>query len=347
MPTIEDVAKKAGVSRSTVSLVINHSPLVKEKTRQLVEQAIAEIHYVPNSNARGLSARVTGNLGVVFMQDYLPTDTQISYDNDQHIGLCSYNIFNGIMAGLIGTAYGVITEKFCSIADPGALPRMVQEKRVDGLFVVGHPYSDHFIRNLRQTGLPFIMVGVGSVVEGIDSVYADPFAGTVLAVEELIRTGHRKICLLNCSNRLATHDRRLSAYRQTLEKAGMPFLPQWNIQAERNNGACSRAAFEAFWVAGNRPDGMVAANGQSATGVMTYLYEIGVKVPEDLSIIAYEDSSICGYAAPSLTGVNIRKEEIGCEAAHCLLKRLREPSRPAEHFSPAPYLVPRASVANR
>ena len=347
MPTIEDVAKKAGVSRSTVSLVINHSPLVKEKTRQLVEQVIAEIHYVPNSNARGLSARVTGNLGVVFMQDYLPTDTQISYDNDQHIGLCSFNIFNGIMAGLTGTDYGVITEKFCSIADPDALPRMVREKRVDGLFVVGHPYSDRFIHNLKQTGLPFIMVGVGSVVEGIDSVYADPFPGTVLAVEELIRTGHRNICLLNCSNRLATHDLRLNAYKQTLEKAGLPFRPNWNIQAERNNGACSRTAFEAFWAAGNRPDSMVAANGQSATGVMTYLYQIGVKVPEDLSIIAYEDSSICGYAAPPLTSVNIRKEEIGCEAAHCLLKRLREPGRPAEHYSLPPYLVHRASIHKR
>lgn len=347
MATIEDVAKRAGVSRSTVSLVINHSPLVKDKTRQLVEKVIAEINYVPNSNARGLSARVTGNLGVVFMQDYLPTDMQISYDNDQHVGLCSYNLFSGIMTGLMGTDYGVITEKFCSVSTPDELPRMVREKRVDGLFVVGHPYSDRFIENLRQTGLPFVMVGVGSVVEGIDSVYADPGVGTALAVKEMIRTGHRKICLLNCSNRLATHDLRLNAYRQELEKAGLPFLADWNIQAERNNGACARTAFKAFWEAGNRPDAMVSANGQSATGVMTYLYDIGVNVPRDLSIIAYEDSSICGYAAPPLTGVNIRKEEIGCEAAHCLLKRIRDPRREIEHFMLPPYLVHRSSVQNR
>lgn len=71
MATINDVAKRAGVSRSTVSLVINKSPLVKEKTRLLVESVIAEMNYVPNSNARGLSARVTNNIGVIFMQDYL------------------------------------------------------------------------------------------------------------------------------------------------------------------------------------------------------------------------------------------------------------------------------------
>ena len=144
MPTIMDVARKAGVSRSTVSLVINKSPLVKAATRELVEQVIREINYVPNSNARGLSARTTNNLGVVFMQDYMPS-TQISYNNDQHIGICSFNISNGIMAGLAGTDYGVITERFCSIAAPDELPRMIREKRVDGLFVVGLPYSEQFI----------------------------------------------------------------------------------------------------------------------------------------------------------------------------------------------------------
>ena len=92
MPTINDVAKRAGVSRSTVSLVLNHSKLVKEDTRRLVEQVIHEINYVPNSNARGLSARVTNNLGVIFMKDYLHNSTQVSYDSDQHIGLCSFNI---------------------------------------------------------------------------------------------------------------------------------------------------------------------------------------------------------------------------------------------------------------
>ena len=149
MPTIEDVARRAGVSRSTVSLVINHSPKVKAETRELVEKVISEINYVPNSNARGLSARVTNNLGVVFMQDYLP-GTQISYDNDQHIGLCSFNISNGIMAGLAGTDYGVITERFCSIAAPDELPRMIREKRVDGVFVVGLPFSEQFLPNLQH-----------------------------------------------------------------------------------------------------------------------------------------------------------------------------------------------------
>ena len=127
MATIGDVARKAGVSRSTVSLVLNKSPLVKESTRRQVLAAMEELEYVPNVNARGLSARATGNLGLAFMQDYLPGDAHISYDSDQHVGLCSLNISNGIMDGLTGTDYGVVTERFCSIAQPDALPRMVRE----------------------------------------------------------------------------------------------------------------------------------------------------------------------------------------------------------------------------
>ena len=346
MPTIEDVARRAGVSRSTVSLVINHSPKVKAETRELVEKVISEINYVPNSNARGLSARVTNNLGVVFMQDYLP-GTQISYDNDQHIGLCSFNISNGIMAGLAGTDYGVITERFCSIAAPDELPRMIREKRVDGVFVVGLPFSEQFLPNLQATGIPFVIVGVGSFAEGFDSVYADPGEGTELAVQELVDTGHRNICMMNCSSFLQSHRWRRDGYRRALEKNGIEYRADWNISAEHNNGFSAYQAFKAFWEAGYRPDAVVSANGQTASGVMRYLYEQGVRIPDDLSVIAYEDSSVCGYATPAMTAVNIRKEELGSLAAQKLIERIRNPEIQPEILSLPPYLVRRGSVRNR
>lgn len=347
MATIEDVAKRAGVSRSTVSLVLNKSPLVKEATRLMVEEVIAQMNYVPNSNARGLSGRVTNNLGVIFMQDYLPDTTQISYDNDQHVGLCSFNISNGIMAGLMGTDYGVITERFCSVAAPNRLPRVIREKRVDGVFIVGQPYSKQFIDNMRKTGLPFVVVGVGSYEENVDSVYADPEEGTALAVKELLECGHRKICLLNCSPQLRSHAARQRGYLKTLEAFGIKYEEAWNIKVNSNHGACSYEAFKMFWESGFRPDAIVTANGQGASGAMAYLYEKGIKVPDDISIIAYEDSSICGYATPALTGVNIRKEELGYGAAKCLIARIQNPKKEVEQKTLSPYLVRRNSVINR
>lgn len=347
MPTIEDVAKRAGVSRSTVSLVLNKSPLVKEATRIMVEEVIAEMNYVPNSNARGLSGRVTNNLGVIFMQDYLPNSTQVSYDNDQHIGLCSFNISNGIMAGLIGTDYGVITERFCSVAEPDQLPRVIREKRVDGVFIVGMPYSDRFIANMKKTGLPFVLVGVGSFEKDVDSFYADPEEGTELAVRELLETGHRKICLMNCSTELRSHGWRTRGYRSALEEYGIPYKEEWNLNGRSNNGVSAYNAFKEFWEAGNRPDAVVTANGQSASGIMTYLYQNGIKVPDDISIISYEDSSICGYATPALTSVNIRKEELGYQAAQSLIMRIQNRKKEVELSTLSPYLVRRQSVKAR
>ena len=348
MVSIREVAKKAGVSRSTVSLVLNKSPLVKEETRCLVEQVIAEMNYVPNSNARGLSARVTHNIGVIFMQDYLPgAPGKVSYDNDQHVGLCSFNISNGIMAGLQGTLYGVITERFCSIAEPEELPRVIREKRVDGAIIVGVPYSDQFVDNMKKTGLPFVITGVGSWEQTVDSVYADPGEGTEMAVRALLETGHRRICLLNCAPMLNTHEPRRQGYLRAMEWAGLEPMEGWNIYGERNNGKDAREAFRQFWEQGNRPDAVVTANGQSAMGIMSYLYELGVRIPEEISIISYEDSSICGYAAPALTSVNIRKEELGQLAAECLLARIRDPQKAIECKTVQPYMVERHSVKKR
>lgn len=348
MATINDVAKKAGVSRSTVSLVINKSPLVKKETRELVERVIAEMNYVPNNNARGLSARVTNNIGVVFMQDYLlGVPGKVSYDNDQHIGLFSFNISNGIMAGLQDTLYGVVTERFCSVAEPDELPRAVREKRVDGAIIVGTPYSAQFVDNMKKTGMPFVVAGIGSWEDTVDSIYADPGEGTEMAVRELLATGHKRICLLNCAPRLRSHQLRRQGFLRAMSKAGITPMDGWNILSDRNNGKSAREAFQEFWEAGNRPDGIVTANGQSATGIMSYLYEIGVRIPEDVSIISYEDSSLCGYAAPALTSVNVRKEELGQAAAKCLIERIQNPEKELETMVIQPYMVYRDSVKQR
>lgn len=347
LATIDDVAKRAGVSRSTVSLVINRSPKVKESTRLLVENVITQMNYHPNSNARGLSARVTNNLAVIIMQDYLPGTTRISYDNDQHVGLCSFNISNGIQAGLIGTDYGIITERFCSVADPDALPRVILEKRVDGAFVVGIPYSEQFVANMKKTGIPFVMVGVGSFEEGVDSIYADPEEGTELAVRELLRTGHKHIALMNCPRHLRSHEERLNGCLRAMNGSDCKFDKKWNLSSQTNSGQGAYEAFKAFWEAGGRPDAVACANGQSATGVLAYLYEKGVRVPEQVSVIAYEDSSLCGYAAPALTSVNIRKEDLGYRAAQCLIARIQNPDKRVEINSVRPYLVWRDSIKER
>ncbi len=100
-----------------------------------------------------------------------------------------------------------------------------------------------------------------------------------------------------------------------MESHGIEIKQGWSVSVPGNYGKSAYIAFRHFWENGNRPDAVVTANGQMAAEIMRYLYEQGVRVPDDISIIAYEDSSICGYATPPLTSVNIRKEELGKRAA--------------------------------
>jgi len=344
MATIIDVAREAHVSHSTVSLVLNNSPLVKKETREHVLQVIDRLHYVPNDSARSLSRRITNSLGIIIMAEESP---HTSYDFDQHTGLCSYNISTGIMDGLSDSDYGLITEHFCSINDPDALPKAVLNRRVDGAFIVGSPYSPELFGHLKKIGIPIVAVGVNSFVEGLDSVFADPGEGARLGIEYLLEKGHKKICYINSPRTFHSHDVREQAIRKMEEEGKLKLDAGWMISCEYNHGASSYEAFRTFFDAGNRPDGIVAANGQLALGAMRYLYEQGVRIPDEVSIVAYEDSSLSGYAIPPLTTVNIQKEKMGTEAARCLLERIRNPKKPVEKIVIPSYMVIRDSVKDR
>ncbi len=344
MVTIRDVAERAGVSRSTVSLVLNKSPLVKEETRALVLAVIKEMNYVPNNNARGLSNKTMNSLGVIIMNESQPSN---SYNFDNHSGLCAYNISNGIMSGLADTDYGIITEAFCSVAEPDRLPKIIGNRRVDGAFIVGSPYAPELVANMKKTGIPFVLVGVNSYEQDADSVLADPGEGSALAIRYLVETGHKRICFLNCPTRFRSYYVRKHGVEQLVKELGVEYNPEWFLSCEHNQGASAYKTMTAFLDTGARPDAIVAANAPLALGAMRRLHELGIRVPEDVSIIPYEDSVLCGYAVPALTAINIQKEKLGQLAAKLLLERMKDPDRPYQKIVVPPYMTFRDSVLVR
>ena len=337
MITIYDVAKYAGVSKSTVSLVINHSPLVSETTRKKVQQAISDMNYIPNANARGLSGNVTNCLGVVVMTEETPV---ISYDFDQHVGLCSYNITSGIFPALMATKYGVLMEQFCSVDNPGELPNLVRNRRVDGVIIVGSPYDRRMIQKLQEIRFPFVMAGVDSYLEGIDCSYADPGAGVKLGMTYLAEQGYRKALLLNCPKTTHSSYTRLDAYISSAAEYGFSVQPEWITNCEKNTGQSAYNQMKALWESGIRPHAIIAANGHLALGAMRYLNEQHIRVPEQVSVIGYEDSSLSGYAIPALTSVNIHKELMGQKAAEFMVRRLQNPdAEPAYYVTPIELVI--------
>ncbi len=343
MVTIIDVAKYAGVSKSTVSLVLNKSPLVKEKTRLLVEDAIRELGYVCNNNARGLRKRETKCLGIVISNEKKAIGN--SYGFDLETGLFSYGITNGIATGLENTDYGVITERFCQSEAGDDLPQVIKAARADGIFLTGAPFSKEFIETIRNYNIP--VVSVGRLYKDLDSVYVDTEKSMYMQTCELVRTGCRRIALVNCPRSFASSQTRLQGWEQARTEHGSQIEKSWQVYCDTNSGEGGYYAMEDLWRAGARPDGIAACNEHVALGVMRFLAEKGVRIPEDVSIVAYEATVLGSHAIPPLTTVDIHKEDMGMIAAKLLLKRIQNPDGPVVHKMVEPDLVIRKSCKEK
>ena len=346
MANIYDVAKKAGVSKSTVSLVLNNSPLVKPDTRELVMAAIQELGYVPNSNARCLRNQKMNSLGIVILTE---EQRGTGYDIDQFVGLCSYNIADGISLGLAGAEYSVATEYFSVKDAEFTLPKIVQDRRVDGVFVVGSFFDVNLISRIQKNGIPTVAVGIGYPNDETAAVIADPTEGSYIGAKHLVETGHRSICFLNCPKIFRSAVDRARGVELALEESREKIQDQWILYTEKNNGFSGYETIRSFWESGARPDAIFAANAPLALGALRYLREVNVRVPEDVSLLVYEDSVLCGYHVPSLSAINIQKEKMGRRAASLMLSLLGKSSEEqgCETETLTPYIVERDSVRVR
>ncbi len=352
MITIREIAAIAGVSRSTVSLVINNSPLVKPETRERVLQVIRDTGYVPNNNARNLNWHTTRSLGIVILSDQQRTN---EYNFSNSVGLFSLNVMDGISSRLADTEYSVIIEYFshdapseevCGIHTPQSmrLPKLLRERKVDGAFIVGGYCEDGFLRSCLDTGIPLVAVGVNPPEAACDTVISDSENATYDAFRLLYERGRRRLALMNCPRLFGSSAMRLAGMRRFCAEYRLPFDEANVLYALHNNGESAYNAIRDVWEKGLRFDGLVAANPQAALGIMRYLSEQHVRIPQDISIIAYEDNALCGYAIPPLTAINIQKEKMGVQAAEMLLSRLENPGQAAQEFVMPHYTVMRSST---
>lgn len=342
MVTIIDVANYAGVSKTTVSAVLNNGPHVKEETRRKVEEAVKALGYVCNNNARGLRKRETKCLGVIVAVETRDIHT---YEFNFEVGQFGYAVANGIPDGLADSDYGLITEQYCPSEMAGELPSIIKNARVDGVFLIGSLFDEEFLRKLHDLKLPAVCVGTGYA--SIDCVYPDVARGMYLQVEELVRSGAQRIAMVNCPPEFANAKKRIAGWKQAVSELGDRLHETWEIQCRTNTGEGGYLATKALWESGARPDGLVTAHEAIALGAMRYLHEQGIRVPEDISVTSYETSVLGGYSIPPLTSVNVKKEEMGAIAARMLLDRIEHPDAPLQKCVITPELVARGSVAKK
>jgi DNA-binding LacI/PurR family transcriptional regulator len=343
MLTIRDVAKIAGVSRSTVSLVLNNSPLVKENTRQMVLDIIKKLDYVPNDSARSLSSKVTYCLGIIVVFGKMPQNN--TYEYNFEAGIYSHDISTGILNVLADSKYKVLTERFCVQESGECLPKLIKNRLVDGVFIVGSLYDESFIDLMLSRDIPMVVVG-GQRETKVDSVFPDPGKGVILAADNLVKTGHKNICLVNAPKVYHSSIDRHMALEE--EKKRQPESVSWSmVYSPYNTGEGGYIAARELLESGIHPDGIIAGNTMIAMGILRYFYEKQIRVPADISIIAYEDSIMSGYSYPAMSAINMRKEYMGETAAFLLLERMKNPDKKITPIVIAPFLVLRDSVQDR
>lgn len=329
MSTIGDVAKRAGVSAMTVSRVINNSGYISQETRERVEQAIAELGYVPNALARSLRFKQTKTLALVLTDITNPFFTTIA---------------RGVEDIASEQGFSVI---FCntdeSKDDESEYLNVLVQKQVDGMLLVPAVSSPDSAAFLHERGVPFVVLDRRIPGVSVDIVRCDSEQGAYQLVWHLLDLGHRRIAILSGPAAVTTAADRVIGYRRALAEAGISREAVYYGAFTVEGGY--QMARQALAVA-PRPTALFAANNFIAIGALRALREAGLRVPEDMSVVAFDDLPPAIVIDPFLTVVGQPAYDMGCQATLLLLDRLagKGKAEPQEIILPTE-LVVRESTA--
>lgn len=312
--TSQEVAQLAGVSRTTVSLVLNNVPGVQisEETRQRVLEAAKTLGYVPNAAARALVSRRSHIIGLVLTRDY------------HHIASDAF--LNQILDGLISSVHQNDMRLLIDIVETRhqkkAYLELIRAKRIDGIILSGPRFDDEALMELEKDGFPTVLMGQlpGSNFHSVD---VDNRAAAFQAVTHLIDHGHRRIaCITNASLNYTAAADRLIGYRQALAAAGVPYdesLIRYGDFDPRSGYVQMKSLLEqngAFTAA-------FVASDVVALGAMAAIRQAGRKIPEDIALVSFDDVPLARYLDPPLTTVRLPASELACKAFEVLISLIQ------------------------
>jgi DNA-binding LacI/PurR family transcriptional regulator len=328
-PTLEAVAARAGVGRGTVSRVVNGSPNVSPEAREAVQRAIDELGYVPNRAARALVTRRTDTVALF-----------VSEPGERVFGEPYFaGIIRGISAGLADTGLQLLLAIARSAEDHARFGRYLTGQHVDGVLLISLHGQDPLPRHLEDSGVPTVLGGAPVGVDPVSCVDADNRGGARNAVEHLIGLGRRRIATITGPQDMRVGVDRLSGYCDALTAAGLPELIGTGDFSEESGERRMRELLDRD----PELDAVFTASDLMAVGAMRVLKERGLRIPEDVAVVGFDDSATARHTDPPLTSVHQPLEAMGREMARLLVARIRgEPiERPMVILET--HLVPRAS----
>lgn len=331
-PKGEDVAALAGVSRTTVSFVLNDRPgaNISPATRDRVLAAAAQLGYRPHASARGLAAGRSHTLGLVLRQ----SPEQVAED-----ALLAETL-RGLSSAARAERYRVLVEPFAPT--DSSYGDLLRSNRTDGLIVSGPRIDDSELLALARDGAPIVLQGFIPDVE-IASVDVDNLAAAQTAVEHLIGLGHRAIgCITNAPLTYTAASARLAGYRRALSAAAIPIDERLVIEAAFDAASGRRAMAELLTRAA--VTAVFVASDVVAFGAVAAIREAGLGVPADISVVGFDDIPLAAFFDPPLTTIHLPAHDLGRAAGTALLDRIH--GRPITDRTLLPTeLVVRSSTA--
>lgn len=316
MATIRDVAEAAQVSISTVSHVINETRYVRPETRDRVLQAMDQLNYRRNRLASSLRNRKTQTIGVLLPNSANPYFAEVLLGIESKCYLNEYNI-------IMGNA----------IDNPDRELRYLNvllSRQVEGILLISAGDLEKSIDLLNKYEMPVVMVDRATERPTTDQIYTDNPGGGRLATEYLISLGHHRIACITGPSVVTPSAERIQGYRDALAAANIPIVDDYIIGGDfQHEGGF--AAAQALMALPTPPTAIFACNDLMAVGAIAAVQSSGRRVPDDVSVVGYDDISLASYTNPRLTTIHQPAQEVGQLAVERLLQRINNPDGEAHY----------------
>ncbi|WP_134685991.1 LacI family DNA-binding transcriptional regulator [Brevibacillus migulae] len=309
--TIKDVARIAGVSPSTVSRVLSNHPKISPATVRKVREAMVELGYHPNIMAKSLVSKSTQTIGLV-----LPRSVE------EFLNPFFSEVMRGIFAFANQAQYDVLMSAANSRQEElEAMNRMILGRRVDGIIMMAPRKKDPVIEQLLQHDFPFVLLGRSLEHEDLLCVNNDNIKAAFDATNHLISLGHKRIGFVSGSPDMVVTEDRLEGYRQALVGASLPYRKDWIIGEEMLQ-AGGFHALSLMLTQPERPTAFVVIDDVIAFGFIRQLYEAGFKVPDDVSIVSFNNIMLTELSNPPISTVDIGIYHLGYMTAQLLIRKI-------------------------
>jgi LacI family transcriptional regulator len=333
--TVYDIAAEANVSVATVSRVLNGTAPVKNSTRIKVENLIQKYQFQPNAMARSLIKKETGIIGVILPDLTNPFFPEVFSGAEKEARITGHNFFLGNTIG----EYEKESEYL----------NLMQEKRVDGILFLGgrinlRDCDPQLVQEVVEHSARIPIVLINGELKGTDltRVVVDEYAGTQEAVKYLIEIGHKKIGFLGGENHMTTTSSKIRAFRKTMRDAGIPIRENW-ILTDSFSVDSGRLMMKRLLDQAEKPTAIVCVNDFTAIGAIKTANENGLRVPEDVSIVGFDDIPLAHHVIPELTTVSQQANLLG-ETAVRVLRQLMNKEKVRRVTTIEPKLIVRQST---